>query len=552
LNVLFRLRILALCAGLFLLSLSLYGDSFEQLEGSGLAVASDPPGASVYLDGIKEGVTPLTLPFLPPASYSIRLTKEGYFDRELTVSIPREGRLAVSLDLEKAAGNLVLSIKSSEPSELPFNPLIYVDGAPRPGPDLVLNEGSHSLRVRAFGWEDLSALVYIRRGETRVLEALLSPAPFAIAPIRAGRPRFNPANPGSLGSTELAFEVSAPGRGRFLVLDREGKTLFWKELGPFTSWSQSVSWNGRDQRGNILPDGSYTLRIEAQSTGSNAAEASAVVEAVLDSSINIAPSQISAAVSGLSWAPLAELKPPLSWQLEGTMLFGKPPGEEAWSSLPFAVGFSLSPLERLEVGAALSMTPRFEGKAPLSSGLSLKLGILKAGGWNGDSPLPLNLALGLRYGFSNGEELSPFGLPSGPELFLPFSVELSRLFAPKRAGISGSADGPEAGASGPRPDASFSLLIVPALWWPAKDGNGLPGDPLCVVSGGLVLRRSPLSAALSVRTESVPGGPLFQRVMAGGEVKFFPSLVVFSLLGGVWFESSRRGFYGGIGLGVIN
>jgi hypothetical protein len=40
--------------------------------------------------------------------------------------------------------------------------------------------------------------------------------------------------------------------------------------------------------------------------------------------------------------------------------------------------------------------------------------------------------------------------------------------------------------------------------------------------------------------------------MAGGELKFFPSILVFTLLGGSWFESSRRGFYGGVGIGIIN
>ncbi|MDR0389980.1 MAG: PEGA domain-containing protein [Spirochaetaceae bacterium] len=538
-NTLFRLRIFILGLGLLLPALSAYGDSFQQLEGTGLALASDPPGASVYLNGIKEGITPLTLPSLPPASYAIRLSKEGYFDRELTVTIPREGRLSVSLDLEKAVGTLVLRITSSSPD--PVDPLIYVDGVLMQGSVLTLDEGSHSLRIRAFGWEDVSAVVYVKGRETWGFDALLAPARFGIASLRAERRRFNPDNPGSLGTTTVSFEVSAPGRGTFLVLNSAGQTLVQKELGPFTSWSQSISWDGRDQRGNILPNGNYTLKIEAAAlTGDQTA--SAGLEAALDSSIYIAPSQTSAAVSGLSWAPAAELKAPLSWQLEGNLLFGKAPGEEAWRSLPFAVSFGMSLFERLEIGAAVNMTPRFEGKAPLFAGLSLKLGILKAGGWTGAAPLPLNLALGLRYGFSNDTELSPFGLPAGPELFLPFSVELNRLFAPGASRSSGAA---KTGVS-PR----FNLLLVPALWWPAKDG--LPGKPRGVVSGGLVFRRSPFSAALSVRTESSFDASPFQRVMTGGEIKFFPSLVVFSLSGGAWFESSRRGFYGGIGIGVIN
>ncbi|MDR1178392.1 MAG: PEGA domain-containing protein, partial [Spirochaetaceae bacterium] len=415
-NILFRASLLVLGVGLFLPPLSVSGDTIQQLEGSGLAVASDPPGASVYLDGIKEGITPLVLPVLPAASYAIRLSKEGYFDRELRVTVPREGRLSISLNLERAAGNLLLRVRPSGPPELPpFTPLVYVDGVLMPGLSLVLDEGSHSVRVRAFGWEDVYAVVYVKAGETRVLEAVFSPAPFGIRSVRPGRRRFNPADSGSLGSTAFSFDVSAPGRGTFLVLDHEGRPRFQRELGPFTTWSQSVSWDGRDQQGAILPDGSYTLRIEAEDSSGTAA--SAVLEAELDSSFHIIPSQTSAAVSGLSWAPGAALNPPLSWQVEGTMLFGRPVREDAWQSLPFAVALGVSAFERLEIGAAANMTPRLEGKTPFAPGLSLKLGILRAGSRAGQ--VPLNLALGLRYGFFDGEELSPFGLPSGPEFFLP-------------------------------------------------------------------------------------------------------------------------------------
>jgi hypothetical protein len=410
---------------------------------------------------------------------------------------------------------------------------------------LLLDEGSHSVRIRAFGWEDASAAVYVRRNRTQVLDVVLSPASLTLRLVRESRRRFNPANPGSLGTTTLVFEVSAPGRGSFLVLDPNGQMLFRRELGPFTSWAQSVAWDGRDQSGGILPDGSYTMRIEAVSSGRTAGEAaSAELEVVLDSSVNIIPFRISAAAPGLSWAPGAELNPSRSWQVEGTMLFGKPFREEAWRSLPFASALSIIPFERLEIGAVVTVTPRIEGKAPLSQGLSFKLGILRAGGWTGSSPLPLNLALGLRYGFLDEGELTPFGLPSGPELFLPFSVELIRIFAPNETA------NPVPLRS--RPGTSVSLLFVPALWWPGEHGRPEDGVPRGVVSGGLEFRRSPLSAALSVRTESAFGGPFFQKIMAGGEIKFFPSLMVFSLSGGAWFESSRRGFYGGIGIGIIN
>jgi hypothetical protein len=507
-----------------------FGDSIEQLEGSGLVVKSDPPEATVYLDGISQGVTPLTFPSLPAGTYAIRLTKEGCLDRELTVTIPREGRLSVSLNMERANGSLLIRTRRApgSPGEtaFPLNPQVYVDGERKTGTSLILAEGNHTITIRAFGWEDFHAVVYIRRGRNSVLNAAFSPAPFSISAVRVQRPRFNPANPGSLGSTELSFTVSAPGRGTLTVREQGGRTVYQKELGPFTNWSQSVSWDGRTQEGAALPDGSYTLHIEAQSSvpgGAEAVRQSAGLETVLDSTLYIEPFQLSAAASGLSWAPGAELLPLHSWQLESSLLFGKPLLEEGWNSLPFAAAVSVNVFERFELGAAVNIVPRFGENAPLSPGLSAKWGILKPGeaspaGWTA-------LALGFRYGFSARNEISPFGLPGGPEIFLPLSVSLNRAFA---------------------------LLLVPALWWPGEEGIPESARPYGVLSGGLIFRRPSLNAALSARTETAFGSAPFERTMLGGELKFFPSVLVFTLLGGVWFENTRMGFYGGIGIGMIN
>ena len=55
-----------------------------------LMIESDPPGATVYLDGVKLGITPFSK-FYPPGTYPVKVQKEGYVPIEgqtLTVTSP--------------------------------------------------------------------------------------------------------------------------------------------------------------------------------------------------------------------------------------------------------------------------------------------------------------------------------------------------------------------------------------------------------------------------------------------------------------------------------
>ncbi len=45
-----------------------------------LSVRSDPSGAEVLIDGQRRGVTPLTLPPLPPGRHRVQIVKEGYLE----------------------------------------------------------------------------------------------------------------------------------------------------------------------------------------------------------------------------------------------------------------------------------------------------------------------------------------------------------------------------------------------------------------------------------------------------------------------------------------
>ena len=71
----------------------------------GLVVTSRPAGARVTVDGIGRGVTPLTVPYLPPGEKVVRVTKDGYLARQLTVRVSDDGSAAVRTTLRPRASN---------------------------------------------------------------------------------------------------------------------------------------------------------------------------------------------------------------------------------------------------------------------------------------------------------------------------------------------------------------------------------------------------------------------------------------------------------------
>jgi|GEM_PF-6138639 len=52
-----------------------------------LDVRSDPPGATVYIDGEDRGATPLTITGMAPGSHRLELTLNGYHDHFTMVTI---------------------------------------------------------------------------------------------------------------------------------------------------------------------------------------------------------------------------------------------------------------------------------------------------------------------------------------------------------------------------------------------------------------------------------------------------------------------------------
>jgi len=514
---------------------SLPGDKIEEIAGRGLIVRSNPGGAKVFIDGIERGQTPLRLESIRPGRYIVRLEKEGYSDRWFRVSVRSGSAVEVSLELKEAVGMILLKMQgapgSPGPDKLPLSGRISIDGKSSFDTALELPVGFRTIQIKAFGWEDFSTTVFIEEDTYRELELNMTPAAFRLSGASISRLRFNPANAGSLGTTAFNFEVSSPGRGTLTVKDEDWNTVFALSLGPFETWSQTVIWDGRTDRGEILGDGSYTAIVEVKSIpwdDSNPVDDGFVFQVFIDSARSIHPLSISSGKSGLLYAPLPALLPTNSFQIEGSLMAGSPPesdgqSEGVWESLPFAAAFRFSPLEQLEVSAALNVMPRFKEETRLGIGGSAKWAFINPG------EKPFGAAAGLSFSWVEKSSQSPFGMGSGIELFFPFMINAGKY---------------------------FSFVLCPAALWTGEEGFPLEPAPRLLVSGGVIAQMTYFSAGLSIRQEyNFNGGQSWPpSIIAGGEVKIFPppSSFVFSLLGGIWSRDNSFGGFGGLGIGMIH
>ena len=533
------------------------GDRIEETRGRGLVIHSRPGVARVYIDGIDRGNTPLFLEDARAGSYDVRLEKDGYVTRRISVSVRSGSRMEISLELRAAMGRITLNIQSGPDSPsaelLPLIPEVFVDGhlyssrtsAYQDHPyhayaqqGLELPVGFRTIRVRAFGWEDYSVTLYIEEESNRELSVEMKAAALNIGSAGLSRRIINPLNPGTLGATTLYFEVSSPGLGYFTVFSPQNQAVYTQTLGPFETWYQSAVWNGRNATGEMLPDGIYTLVIRAISLHGDESpgiEKTLIREVEIDSAGVITPLALSSGKSGLLFSALPALLPKGSFQVEGSLMAGNflnpllaLESTGAWNSLPFAFAFRVSPLNVLELCVSVNVLPFFQGEAysAFSGGVKWLFPGSKA------ADLSLDAAMGLVIAWSDKLALSPFGMASGIELYFPFRLNFGRI---------------------------LSFTLSPAALWTGD--NAFPWEPVprLLVSGGLAMQLAYVSAGLSMRSEfnfyGGRGWPPF--IMAGGEVRIFPppSSFVFSLMGGLWTrESSGSGTFGGffgLGIGII-
>ncbi|HCM28302.1 MAG TPA: hypothetical protein DIC34_17525 [Treponema sp.] len=523
----FPFVLFALCFGTLIApvgfpeALSAGADRLATEEGEGFEVRSSPSGASVFVDGIRRGKTPLSIDDLAPGEHRLVLMKEGYETRSLSFNLKAGVRMIAFLELEATTGLVRFSASKATETARPFMPVFLIDGEAMSGSSARLGEGPHRIRARAFGFMDEERAVVVERNRVTELAFALKPAPFGVRALRLERRRVNPANPGLLGESVLVFEASGPGMATVKALDRNGALLLSLSVGPFETWTQRMSIVARNEDGTPWADGTYELRLEAESVpwdGEDSVIRTGAVSLAVDSSAIIRPATSSSGVGGLLFAPETTTLPAASFQMELGILGLEPYGNSSGGDPAFAASLRFAPSDGWELAAAALVAQGNDGSS-VEFGASVRRAFLKAGG-----AIPLRSAFSLRYGTLSVDGRSAFGLARGVEAAFP--VEL--------------------GAAGP-----FVLLTPSASWTTAADEV-----PSAALSAGFGWRGRSWTAAFSGRTDfdlfsgALPGP---EAAILGLELKLYPppSVLVFSAFGGAWLEGGKAGAFAGAGFGIL-
>ncbi len=385
-----------------------------------LVIKSDQKATEVYLDYFKRGSAPISLQSLSPGPRLLVLRSEGYYDLSLQLNLAPNTRTTVMAYLELITGYLSVQAEPAWAEAI-------IDGESYGQGILLLPAGLRSVRIQAFGYQSRDYSVFIPEKLMATLNASLERAPFDVSAYALSAERFNPRNSGLKGGVRLGFRVSAPGRAEARLSAADGRVLREWKLGPFSDWEQEFSWDGRDAAGLPLPDGAYSIAVQARAepgieTPRDLFEHEWNI--AIDSTLVVTPSGRFGALPGSVLSPDAFTVPDSSLHVRIGAVFSGQASSEGYAGVrggvELSMGLSLEGSVDIGIGARASASDEagvalaglryaFSLPRPLGAALALDGG-LSASSAASPSWLRLSAPLGIGSRFVNLSLAPEFGL----------------------------------------------------------------------------------------------------------------------------------------------
>ena len=138
---------------------------------SSLDVRSTPPGASVFVDGVKVGVTPMSTQVLP-GERLIKLDLKSHQPVEESLIIPVRGLATFERTLDKIAARVTITAA-------PAGTEILIDGmlAGRDKIDRGIRPGPHTVRLSCDGYKAFETMFEVKPDEAYTLDRSLEAIP---------------------------------------------------------------------------------------------------------------------------------------------------------------------------------------------------------------------------------------------------------------------------------------------------------------------------------------------------------------------------------------
>ncbi len=133
-----------------------------------LTLSSRPDGASVTLDGVYRGLTPLELPLAPDAPHVLTVSREGYEMDTREVEVAAGSREALLVDLAPRLGEVEVAANPPDAD-------LYVNGERKGAARQVLHLPAiaHRIEIRKEGYESYAVEITPRPGFPQTIEATL-------------------------------------------------------------------------------------------------------------------------------------------------------------------------------------------------------------------------------------------------------------------------------------------------------------------------------------------------------------------------------------------
>lgn len=385
--------------------------NFLSEEKTKIIIKSNVPNAEVFLNGNFEGNTNLTINNLSPGRYRLRVEKSGYRPKTYRIDVERGEERSFYVELEKYTG-IVTFVTAQEGTA------IYGDYERLTETTVKMEEGTHTIQAKKFGWKTETASIYVPRNSCQVVTIRLSKADFFISDFQSSKNSFNPVLKGSPGKIKFTFSVSTFEQGIFSVTDSLGNTVITRELPYFTTWEQSVTWDGTTQDAKKIPDGQYTATVEAGGQKVS-------TEFYADSSIKIPQASITAGGSGVGILPAAFSFPEKTrvWGIDAGFLAALKNKNFCFS--PVSTFFSYGLNKNTEISARAGINASGEDCSAFINS-SLKFVFSRK-----NADFDLNWGFLLRAGADQTKPVFPCGADRGTGLGggLVFGLDFSHFFA---------------------------------------------------------------------------------------------------------------------------
>lgn len=376
-----------------------------------ITIKCNAPSANVYLNGQYEGKTTLVLNNLAEGRYTLRIEKEGWETKRYRIEVRRGQEETFYIELRRYEGLVSFKTEQAETD-------VFVDGEKIDYDTLYLPEGKHLVEAKKFGYKSKSQEIFVFRNTHQIISINLETAPFAIRDFRANKTTFNPSLPGKIGSISFSFNVTAKGKTVFKILDKDKNVILSSQLEEFTTWVQSVNWDGKSNGYFAVEDGLYTAVLESDGIQLS-------LDFYADSSIKVPYAGVTAGGLGIGSSPQAFRLPRDTkvLSIEGGAILSS--SNNLFYASPITLSFAYSLLDFLEFSARAGSLAGYE-KNSLFFNTAIKFAFEnRYDNFNFDS------AVFFRLGGAQNKPFAPYGADNGSGAGggLAFGLDFSHFYA---------------------------------------------------------------------------------------------------------------------------